>query len=106
MEKELERIRRAAAALETDLRSTDEKVAAAAEKKLKQAATDLKALAKAHGIKLTQHTEPSGDPEARRRCAPVISTVINGKIQMCVFVGKEGRNCLYSCSPATMTPTS
>jgi hypothetical protein len=103
MEKELERIRRAAAALEKDLQSSDEKVAAAAEKKLKQAATDLKALAKAHGIKLTRHSEPS-DPEARRRCAPVISTVINGKIQMCVFVGKEGRNCLYSCSPATMSP--
>ena len=106
MEKELERIRRAAAALDKDLQSTDEKVAAAAEKKLKQAATDLKALAKAHGIKLVQHEEPSPPPEVRRKCAPVISTVINGKVQVCIFLGKEGRKCLYSCSPATMTPTT
>ncbi len=106
MEKELERIRRDAAALEQDLQSTDEKVAAAAEKKLKKAAADLKALAKEHGFKLARHEEPTAPPEMRRKCAPVISTVINGKIQMCILVGKEGRNCLYSCSPATMMPTS
>ena len=33
-------------------------------------------------------------------------TVINGKVQVCIFLGKEGRKCLYSCSPATMTPTT
>ena len=104
MEKELERIKQAAAALEKDLASSDEKVAAAAEKSLKRLGADLKALASQHGIKLVQHTEPGSGPETRRKCAPVISTVINGKVQMCVLVGKEGRNCLYSCSPASLSP--
>jgi hypothetical protein len=105
MEKELERLKQAAAALEDDLHSDDKKVAAAAEKALRKLGADLKALATKHGLKVVvNHEEQATGPEPRRRCAPTISTVINGKIHVCILVGKEGRKCLYSCSPATLSP--
>lgn len=104
MEKELERIRQAAAALEEDLHSTDEKVAAAAEAKLRSIGADFKALARKHGLNVVSHEEQAGGAETRRRCEAVISRVIDGKINMCVLIGKEGRKCLYSCSPATLSP--
>ena len=104
MEKELEKLKRAATALEDDLHSTDEKVAAAAEKKLRKIGADFKALLKKHGKVVVNHEEQVTGPEPRRKCAPAISTVINGKVHVCILVGKEGRNCLYSCSPATMSP--
>ena len=103
---EFEAIRKAAAALESDLQSTDAAVAKKAEAKLKKAGSDLTAWAKKNKITLVSHAEVRpGGVEPMKKCAPVISTVINGKVNVCVLVGTEGRKCLYSCSPATMVPS-
>lgn len=104
MEKELERIKQAAEALQDDLGSADEKVAAAAEAKLKQLGADFKTLFKKLGKVVVNHEEQATGPEPRRRCETIISRVIDGKVHVCVLIGKERRKCLYSCGPASMTP--
>jgi hypothetical protein len=103
MSNELEKIKAAALALGARLHSDDQKIAEQAMTELKAIGGEFEAWAKKSNVSLTRHTEEA--PETRRRCAPWISTVINGKIQACVLLGKERRNCLYSCAPATMVPT-
>ena len=102
---ELEKFKAAALALETRLHSSDEKVARQAMSELKGIGGEVEAWAKKNGVTLTKHAEPSGGPETMRKCAPWISTVINGKINGCYLMGKEGRNCLYSCAPVTVATT-
>src|SRR5258706_125573 len=102
-EAEFEKIKAAAVALESRLHSDDQKVAEQAMAELKTVGLDLKAWAKKNGVTLTSHTETP--PEARRRkCAVVIYPVVKGKVNECVLLGRDGRNCLYNCSPATLQP--
>jgi hypothetical protein len=103
---ELEKFKTAALALEPRLHSSDEKVARQAMTELKGIGGEVEAWAKKNNVTLTRHAEPSPEgPETMRKCAPWISTVINGKINGCIFVGKERRNCLYSCAPVTVATT-
>jgi hypothetical protein len=107
MSAEFDAIKRAAEALEKTLYSSDKKVAQEAEGQLKVIQQRLTAWAGKNGVTLTKHVVENTDgPEVRRKCKPYISTVLDGKIQACYLVAKEGRNCLYSCSPTGMTPAT
>jgi hypothetical protein len=100
---ELEKITQALYALGPNLYSSDQKAAEKAQSELKKANADLKAWASKNGVTLTPHTEEG--PETMRKCVPVIYPIIKGKLHQCSLIGKEGRNCLYSCTPGTFQPT-
>jgi hypothetical protein len=103
---ELDQLKARAVALEPRLHSSDAKVAEKAMEELKQLSRDLEAWSKKSGVGLTRHAEPTPEgPETMRKCATWISTVINGKINGCYLMGKEGRKCLYSCAPVTVATT-
>jgi hypothetical protein len=103
---ELDQLKARAMALEPRLHSSDAKVAEKAMAELKQLGLDLEAWSNKRGVSLTKHTEPTPEgPETMRKCATWISTVINGKINGCYLMGKEGRKCLYSCAPVTVATT-
>src|SRR5258706_13485509 len=100
---DFEKNKAAAVSLGPRLHSDDQRVAEQAMMELKKIGSDLKAWAKKNGVTLTSHTETP--PEARRRkCAVVIYPVVKGKVNECVLLGRDGRNCLYNCSPATLQP--
>ena len=100
---ELQKITQALVTLGPNLNSSDQQAAEKAQSELKKANADLTAWASKHGVTLTKHAVES--PEAMRKCVVLIYPIINGKLHQCSLVGKEGRNCLYSCTPGTFQPT-
>lgn len=95
--------------LESRFHSTDTSVAGKAEAELKALGGELKRWAKANAVKLTPYKAdaPAGSGTGAvpmKKCAVVIYPVIDGKVNQCVLVGQDGRKCLYSCSPAALSP--
>jgi hypothetical protein len=99
---QLEKIKQAAISAEKNLQSKDPQAVKKAEGQLKQVATELQAWAQKHNIQLQQHVDEHPQAEARRRCKGVIDVTVGGEQKTCVLIGKQGRNCLYSCIPATI----
>src|SRR5688572_6140643 len=99
---ELQKITHALVALGPNLYSSDQKAAEKAQSELKKVNADLTAWASKNGVTLTKHAEES--PEAMRKCVLLIYPIIKGKLHQCILLGKEGRNCLYSCTPGTFQP--
>ncbi|MFO1183608.1 MAG: hypothetical protein U1E56_02320 [Bauldia sp.] len=92
-------------ALDEGWMSEDAKTSEAARGALVDIGKEMAAWASRHGVALIKHSvESAGDPQVRRRCALVTTTIKNGKIYMCYLEAREGRHCYYSCAPATFTP--
>jgi len=81
--------------------SADRAVAKKAEAELRDIAKALQAWARKNGVKLHRHVEAQPDVEARiRKCQAIIDTDVGGDPMTCVLIGKQRRNCLYSCFSA------
>jgi len=92
-------------ALDATWSSDDPQTAETARIALGEIGKDLAAWAKRHGVTILRHSvESGGEPEVRRRCSLVTTTIKHGKIYICVLEGREGRNCFYSCAPGVMVP--
>lgn len=96
---EFDQIKQAATGLEQRLRSPDAKIAEAAERELAANAARLRRWAEKYGVSLSRHVgDPAGGPEIKRWCAPTKTVTIDGKVKVCVLIGREGLRCLYDCS--------
>ena len=100
--KELQQFKQLAEGLEVQISSEDTTVAIKADAQLAQLNKDIEAWAKKNKVRSFQHTvAETGSAETRRRCKPMIilppSTNPDASANVCLLMGKQGRNCLYVC---------